>query len=55
MVDDFVGLATIEEVGEDNAKVIELDLFGKKKKEQEIQMPGKLYVEITSSDDLTAL
>ena len=55
MVDDFVGLATINDIGEETPSVVELDLYGKKKKELDVQMPGKLFVEITSSDDLTAL
>ena len=48
-------MATIEEEGGESPKRVELDLYGKNKKERDIQRPGKLYVEITSSDDLTAL
>ena len=56
--DDHCGTATIEpeENGSEEPKVLELDLYGKGKegkgKEKELQKPGKLYVEIKSSDDL---
>ena len=55
MVNDFTGLATLDEWGNDETKPVELDLFGKKKKELDVQMPGKLFVDVTSSEDLTAL
>ena len=51
---ELLGVAYIEEQGDETPKRVELELFGKKK-EREIQKPGKLYVEITSSDDLRAL
>lgn len=57
--DDLCGIATIEaeQNGSEEPKVLELDLWGKGKeakgKEKELQKPGKLFVEIKSSDDLT--
>ena len=55
IIDDFMCMATLEEQGDEKPTVIELDVFGKGKKEKEIQREGKLSVEITTSDDLAAL
>ena len=48
-------MATIDVHGDETVTRLELDLYGKSKKEQHIVQPGHIYVEITSSDDLTAL
>ena len=50
-----MGLTTIEYIGKEKAEVQEQKLYGKGKKEAEIERPGKVFVEITTSDDLTAL
>ena len=50
-----MGQAEIKEIGSEDPKVITLDLFGKGKKEKDIQKPGKLYVEIVSSEEMIAL
>ena len=55
IIDDFMCMATLEKQGDEKPTVIELDVFGKGKKEKEIQREGKLSVEITTSDDLAAL
>ena len=61
--DDFVGLSIMEEPEENDKKwgeepkVQELTLYGKGKegkgKEKESEKPGKVFVEIKCSDDLT--
>ena len=53
--DDFMGLATIPDKGLDEMLKKEYDLFGKSKKELEVQKSGKLFVEIISSEDLSSL
>ncbi|KAK2149572.1 hypothetical protein LSH36_446g02083 [Paralvinella palmiformis] len=52
---DFLGLATIPFIGKGTPEVQECKLYGRGKKEAEIKRPGKLFVEITTDDDLTAL
>ena len=53
LVDEFLGMATIQDYGSEIPEVKECDLFGKKKKEVDIQKPGKVFVEISTSEDLT--
>lgn len=53
IMDEFMGMATIQDYGGETPETKEFDLFGKKKKELEIQRPGKVHVEISSSEDLT--
>jgi len=48
-------LATIPFIGKGTPEVQECKLYGRGKKEAEIKRPGKLFVEITTDDDLTAL
>ena len=54
MIDEFLGMAEVTDLSHDSRSTLTLDLFGKGKKERDIQKPGKLIVEIESSDDLTA-
>ena len=51
----FLGIATIADNGDEKEKSLQLDLFGKTKKEMAVQRPGKLYVTVTSNDELTEL
>ena len=46
--------ATIHDRGHETPEAKEYELYGRKK-EAEIVKPGKLFVELASSDDLTAL
>ena len=52
--DDFLGQATVFDRGTERPEEKQYDLYGKKK-ESEIQRPGKITLEISSSDDLTDL
>ena len=51
---EFLGQTVIADSGNEEAQEIELDLYGKKK-EAELRKPGKITVEVISSDDLAAL
>ena len=55
LIDDFLGVAEVSQRGSEEATQHELKLFGKGKKGKDIEMPGKLLVEITSSYDLMDL
>lgn len=50
--DEFLGMATIQEFGSETPESKSFELFGKKKKDMTVQMPGKVHVEIASSDYL---
>ncbi len=54
-MDEFLGMAEIDEMGSEEPMTMDVSLFGKGKKEKYIEKPGKVQIEITSSDDLTAL
>ncbi len=54
-MDDFLGVAEIDDRGTLDPSVKEYKLFGKGKKGREIEMPGKLKIELTTSDDLMDL
>ena len=54
LIDDFMGEARIEDNGSETPDVKELKLWGKKK-EKDVEKKGKLFIEITSSSDLTDL
>ncbi len=54
LADEFMGMATLSEQGAEERETKDYDLFGKKKKELEMQRPGKVTIEIVTSDDLTA-
>ena len=47
--DDFMGQHELAATDECSEKVFELDLFNKKKGEKRERMPGKLYVQVTTS------
>ena len=55
MIDDFLGVGEVCQRATEDPKEHELKLFGKGKKGKDVQMPGKLSVEITSSYDLIDL
>jgi calpain-5 len=55
MRDQFMGRCEISTTDEMENKVMELDLYGRKKDERSQKRPGKLYVAITTSRNLTAL
>lgn len=51
----FLGVATIADNGDEREKTLHVDLHGKKKKDITVQCPGKLYVTLSSSDNLMDL
>ena len=53
LIDDFLGVAEVSQRGLEEAT--QHKLFGKGLKGKDIEMPGKLLVEITSSYDLMDL
>ena len=55
LVHDFLGVATLTEPGPEVPKLEEFKLYGKSKKEREVEQPGKLFIEVVSSEDLTSL
>ena len=57
--DDFVGVATLEDIGTMEPEIQELELWGKGKEKKggakESKKPGVLFVQFESSDVLTDL
>ena len=53
MIDEFLGMGEISELSHDQTTSLTTDLHGKGKKEKDLQKPGKVFIDITSSDDLS--
>ncbi|KAL5020145.1 hypothetical protein ScPMuIL_003037 [Solemya velum] len=53
--DDFLGMATESHAGSEQGNTHDLDLYGKSKKELDVQKPGHVKVHLRSSFDLQLL
>ena len=54
-MNNFLGVATVTGPGPDIAKLDEYKLYGKSKKDRDVEQGGTLYIEVVSSEDLTSL